>query len=88
MTHLQAEEQAAQYPRIPHALSTKMYEGREPKKVELVELFKRHQEKFDTECKSKMFEFGEEVLYDEANRKYDRVSGQAKINFLALGKKS
>jgi len=65
-----------------------MYEGREPKKVELVELFKRHQATFDKECKAKMFEFGEEVLYDEANRKYDRVSGQAKINFLALGKKS
>ena len=31
-----------------------------------------------------LFKFGEEVLYDEANKKYDRVSGKAKINFLAL----
>ena len=35
-----------------------------------------------------MFEFGVAKLRQEKMKKYDRVSGQAQMNFLALSKKS
>ena len=68
--------------------STKLYEGKEPSKYRLMKHFIEHQERFDDECKQRMFEFGEEVLKSEAMSKYNLVSGQSKINFLALSKKS
>ena len=73
---------------MPNALSSKIYDGREPLKYKLMSLFMAHQDRFEKECKQKLFEFCEEVLEDESMKKYDKLNGQAKLNFLALNKKS
>ena len=84
------EEKAAQYPRILQVQSTKAMKKNkgEPSKYSLLKHFINHRDKFDAEYKRQMFEFGEIQLQEETMKKYDRVSGQAQINFLALNKKS
>ena len=51
-------------------------------------MFIDHRQKFDEDYKKKLFEFGVTELQQEAMEKYDKVSGQARLNFLALNKKS
>ena len=61
-----------------------MYEGREPRKYKLIKLFMEHEAKFSEEYKSKLFELGEGIAEEEQMSKYDKIGGQAKLNFLAL----
>ena len=72
LKYLAVDEQAAQYPRIEGSYSSKIFAGREPKKYVLMKMFMDHMERFDEECKQKLFEFGEEVLNLETKCKYDR----------------
>ena len=60
----------------------------EPSQNKLMKIFKSHQERFDEEYKQKLFELGEKELAAEAMEKYIKTQGQAKINYLALNKKS
>ena len=83
-----AEEQAAQYPRLKGTSSTKMFAGKEPKKYALEQLFASHLNKFDQECRQKLFEFGEDVLSLESGSKYEPKNGRVKMEYLALGKHS
>ena len=68
--------------------SSKLFEGKEPSKYKLIKMFIDHRQKFDEDYKKKLFEFGVTELQQEAMEKYDKVSGQARLNFLALNKKS
>ena len=54
----------------------------------LQKFFIDHQDKFDDEYKRKLFEFNQQESTRELMSKYDRSSGQAKINYLALNRKS
>ena len=54
----------------------------------LTEIFKNHANRFDEEYKKKLFQLGEGELSKEAKLKYNQIMGQAKVNFLALNKKS
>ena len=88
VAYMEAAEQAAQYPRLPKTHSTVTYHEREPKQFRLIEIYESHKHKFDAAYKQKLFQYGEDVLRKEEAVKYDRVEGQAKINFYALSKKS
>ena len=54
----------------------------------LTEIFKNHANRFDEEYKKKLFQLGKGELSEEAKLKYNQTMGQAKVNFLALSKKS
>ena len=87
-SYMQDEEKLAQYPQWPPPSAYDLHLSKEIPPEKLKELFVGHQDRFDEEYKQKLFKLGEAELTQEAKIKYDMTLGQAKVNYLALSKRS